>query len=78
MTADHYCRKGSLKTRQLHKDLKQLSEERSIEISTRYRIIISSWVQLANCNTKWHSIFGRNEPALIHFEREVAKAIGRA
>ena len=25
-----------------------------------------------------HSIFGRNEPALIHFQREVAKAIGRA
>ncbi len=25
-----------------------------------------------------HSTFGRNEPALIHFQREVAKAIGRA
>ncbi len=25
-----------------------------------------------------HSIFGRNEPALIHFQREIARAIGRA
>jgi hypothetical protein len=25
-----------------------------------------------------HSTFGRNEPALIHFQREVARAIGRA
>jgi hypothetical protein len=24
-----------------------------------------------------HSTFGRNEPALIHFEREIAKSIGR-
>jgi len=25
-----------------------------------------------------HSTFGRNEPALIHFESEVAKSIGRS